>query len=492
MIALVLALALQDDVTFSRDVAPILHKHCAECHRPGEIGPFPLLGFEDAAKRAKHLAEVVSSGRMPPWRPEPQDHGFKDERRLSDAEKRAIARWAETGAKEGDPKAMPAPPTFRSGWTLGKPDLVLKMKKPFTVPATGRDIYRIFAIPIPIDEDKTVAAVEFHPGNPRVLHHALFFLDSLGQGRKRDVDGDGFTGFGGLGLLPTGSLGGWVPGVTPRFLPEGVGLFLKKGADLVMQVHYHPNGKEETDESELGVYFTKKPAEKIATGVAVVQRNLVIPAGEKRKRLTAQAQPLPADVDLIAVVPHMHVIGREIRAWAELPDGKTEQLIWIKDWDFNWQGSFQYRKALRLPKGTVVKLEAFFDNSEDNPQNPSSPPKVVRWGEQTTDEMCLVAMQFVADTPADTKLLQGMEGALLGAGLLGGGPGVLDMIENGFPIPERMKPLVGRFDKNQDGKIDNDEIDALPPALRDRIRALIPRKAPEEAPKETPKEAPND
>jgi hypothetical protein len=476
MIAALLALSLQADPDFSRDVAPILHRHCASCHRPGEIGPFPLLGYADAAKRAKHLAEVVSEGRMPPWKAEEQALGFKDERRLTDVEKRTLARWAESGAKEGDPKAAPAPPAFPQGWTLGQPDLVLKMTKPFPVPATGRDVYRVFAIPIPIDADKTVAAVEFRPGNPKVVHHALLFLDALGQARKKDVDGTGFGGFGGLGILPTGGLGGWVPGATPRFLPEGVGLYLRKGSDLVLQVHYHPSGKEETDQSQLGLYFTKKPAEKIATGLAISARGLYIPAGEKRKKVTAESPALPVDANLIGISPHMHMIGREMRVWAELPGGKTEQLIWIKDWDFNWQGSYQYAEAFRLPKGTVVKLEAFYDNSKDNPQNPSDPPKPVRWGEQTTDEMCLLGLQLTADSPADTRALSALRGSRLGAGLLGGAPGGLDMPEGGFPIPERAKALVGRYDANGDGKLDDEEIDEMPPVLRDRVRALVPKK----------------
>jgi hypothetical protein len=475
--ALLLALA-QDDVTFSRDVAPILHRHCAGCHRAGEIGPFPLLDYADAAKRAKHLVEVVSEGRMPPWKAEAQPHAFKDERRLTDVEKRTLARWAESGAREGDRKDLPAPPKFPEGWQLGKPDLVLKMTKPFAVPASGRDVYRVFCIPIPIDADRTVAAVEFRPGNPRVVHHALMFLDALGQARRKDADGAGFGGFGGLGILPTGGLGGWAPGTTPRFLPEGVGLYLRKGSDLVLQLHYHPTGKEETDQSQLGVYFTKKPAGTIATGIAVSSRGLLIPAGAKRHRVAAESQPLPVDANLIGISPHMHTVGREMRVWAELPGGKSEQLIWIKDWDFNWQGSYQYQKALRLPKGTVVKLEAFYDNSSDNPQNPNDPPKPVRWGEQTTDEMCLLGLQMTADSPADTKALAAMRGSRLGAGLLGGNQGALEMPEGGFPIPERAKPLVDRYDANQDGKLDDEEIDELPAFLRDRIRSLLPKKTP--------------
>lgn len=462
---MMILLALLQDLTYAKDVAPLLHKHCVVCHRPGEVGPFPLTSYADAAKRAKHLAEVTSEGRMPPWKAEPQAHAFKDERRMSAEEKAILRRWAETGAKEGE--NPPPAPSFPEGWRLGRPDLVLEMPKPFKVPAGGRDVYRCFVVPIPIDADKTVAAVEFKPGNPTVVHHALMFLDSLGQARKKDVDGTGFGGFGGLGILPTGGLGGWVPGATPRFLPEGTGMYLKKGSDLVLQIHYHPSGKEEEDRSRLGLYFTKAPAERIVTGVAVSSRGLYIPAGAKRHKVTAESPPLPVDANLIGISPHMHTVGREMRVWAELPGGASEALIWIKDWDFNWQGSYAYEKAVRLPKGTVVKLEAFYDNSADNPQNPSNPPKPVRWGEQTTDEMCLLGLQMTTDTPAELRELTKMKGSRLGAGLLGGAP---DGPGGPVPIPERWKSLLERWDADRDGALDEEEVDAMPAALRDRIR----------------------
>lgn len=465
---MMLLLALLQDVTYAKDVAPLLHKHCVACHRPGEIGPFPLTSYKDAAKRAKHLVEATSDGRMPPWKAEPQAHAFKDERRMSADEKAILRRWAESGAREGG--NPPPPPTFASGWALGTPDLVLSMAKPFKIPASGRDVYRCFVVPIPIDADRTVAAVEFKPGNPVVVHHALMFLDALGQARKKDVEGNGFGGFGGLGILPTGGLGAWVPGATPRFLPEGTGMYLRKGSDLVLQVHYHPSGKEEEDQSKLGIWFTKGPAEKIVTGVALSSRGLYIPAGAKRHKAVAESQPLPVDANLIGIAPHMHMVGREMRVWAELPGGTSEALIHIKDWDFNWQGSYQYEKAIRLPKGTVVKLEAFYDNSAENPQNPSSPPKAVRWGEQTTDEMCLLGLQMTTDTPADLKELGKMRGSRLGAGLLGGTPGAPEGTSGPVPIPERWKPLLDRYDANKDGRLDDEEIDDLPPALRERIR----------------------
>ena len=277
---------------------------------------------------------------------------------------------------------MPPPPKFTDGWKLGEPDLVVKMPEPFTLAADGRDVLQCFVIPLPLDADKTVAAWEFRPGNRRVVHHSLLFLDSSGQARKKDAaePGPGYRTFGGPGILPTGGLGGWVPGAEPQQLPEGVGKLVRKGADLVLQIHYHPNGKEEADQSQVGIWFTKKPAERQPGAVALRSRNLYIPAGKKEHLVTTEINPLPCDVEALSIFPHMHYLGRSMKVDAHTPDGKVIPLIWIKDWDFNWQGSYQFKEPVKLPKGTVIKLEALYDNSEGNPHNPSSPPKDVALG----------------------------------------------------------------------------------------------------------------
>jgi hypothetical protein len=402
LLAIECARADAGEVSYSKDVAPILWKKCVECHRPGEVGPFSLLTYDDAAKRADFLAEVTAAHRMPPWKPVEGYGEFLDERRLSPAEIKTLDAWAHSGAKQGDPDDLPTPPVFHDGWQLGKPDLVLKMSDAIEIPAAGPDVYRCFVLPFDVDTDRVVGGVEFHPGNRRVLHHALFYLDNTGKARKRDEadPGPGYQSFGGIGFAPSGGLGGWAPGANPRRFPPGMAYLLKRNSDLVLQVHYHPDGKPETDQSELAIYFAKPPVSKIVASFPVANFDIHIPPGDANYRLEGSFT-LPADIEAVGVTPHMHYLGRDMQLSAELPDGKTIPLIRIDDWDFNWQGQYMYRRSLLLPKGTQIKLTAGYDNSPANPHNPRSPPKDVGYGEQTTDEMCFCWVNFVAKSRED-------------------------------------------------------------------------------------------
>jgi hypothetical protein len=374
------------------------------------------------------------------------------------------------------------------------------MPEPFTVPADGRDIYRCFVMPIPLSESKTVAAVEFRPGNRSVVHHALLFLDANGVARKKDEAeaGLGYSSFGGPGFLPTGGLGGWAPGSMPRRLPEGTGKYLRRGSDLVLQIHYHPDGKIETDRSSVGIYFTEKPATTLVGGLAVRSRSLNIPAGARHYQVTAESEVLPVDVNVLGVGPHMHLLGRKMKVTAETPDGRVVPLVWIKDWDFNWQGQYAFVEPLRLPKGSIVRVEAEYDNSVDNPHNPNSPPKPVHWGEQTTDEMCLLGVQLTTDSMADLRAVTGLKSARLGGALVGGvdendldgltGKGskgaktdrldalVDAVLENGFDIPAAARDGMKLFDSDSDGRISRREFDAIPPAVQQLIRESVREK----------------
>lgn len=433
-----------EEITFTQHVAPILNKHCVTCHRPGEVGPFPLLSYRDAAKRADFIKDITASRRMPPWKPAHGFGEFLDERRMSDAEIKTLADWAGSGAKEGDPKHLPPAPRFTDGWQLGQPDLVIKMPQPFKIHATGRDIQQCFVIPVPLDEGKFVSAIEFRPGNRAVTHHAIFYLDDTGTARRKEAaakgDQPGYPTFGGPGFLPTGGLGAWAPGSIPRFLPDGVGKFIKKGSDLVMQIHYHPTGKEEVDQSSLGIYFAKKPAERTIAGIGLRSSLFIIPPGAKRYKLSADSDPLPCDVEVYGIGAHMHLIGREVKVVAVTPEKKEVPMLWIKDWDFNWQGGYAYKEPLKLPQGTVIKMEAFYDNSKDNPFQPSNPPRPVTWGEQTTDEMCLCGISVLVKNREDLVKITSIRGARLGI-ILGGGVMPSDLPpEPGKPAMPKPKP----------------------------------------------------
>lgn len=393
-----------ETITWARHVAPILAANCVECHRAGAIAPFSLETFALAAKRARTVAEVTESRYMPPWHATPGFGHFADERRLSEREIDLLARWARAGAPEGDPAEAPPAPAFPSSWPLGEPDLVFQMPQDFEVPASGPDIYRAFVLDKKIPDDSYVVAIDFRPGEPTVVHHALVYLDGNGVARRleKQAGGNGYPAFGGPHFVPAGSLSGWAPGAQPAFLPDGYGRAVKKDQDVVVQMHYHPSGKAERDRSSLAVYLAKKPIQKVVAWLPLWNENIRILPDESRY-LRHAAVTLPCDITVIGVVPHMHLIGREMKVEATGPAGEKIPLVWVQDWDFRWQGQYTYAEPLRLPAGTRITLEARYDNSKDNPQNPSVPPREVEFGEQTTDEMCLCFVTYAVDRPDDLK-----------------------------------------------------------------------------------------
>jgi hypothetical protein len=394
-------------ITFTHDIAPIVYADCVSCHRPGQVAPFSLMSYNDLKKRADQIVTVTQSRYMPPWKPEPGYGDFIGERRLTDQQIQLISDWKDSGAVEGDAKDLPPMPTFPDGWMLGKPDLIVSMAKPFTLAADGdhgRDVYRCFVIPLNFTENKYVTAVEFHPGNTKIVHHSIFFLDTNGIAAKKEqenTDGQiGYSTFGGPGFTPTGGLGGWAPGAIPTPLPDGWARMLRKGSDLVIQLHLHPDGKVETEQSSLGIYFAKEKPDRIVAGAAVRNFLINIPPGDSDYVVTAQLK-VPVDVDLVGVTPHAHLICKDMQGNATLPDGKKIPLIWIKDWDFNWQGQYMYKTPIRLPAGTVIDMKYTYDNSDANFRNPNNPPKRVHFGEQTTDEMAFLFLQFSPVNRAD-------------------------------------------------------------------------------------------
>lgn len=387
-------------VTFTKDVAPILYENCVSCHRPGEVAPFSLLTYTDARRHAKEIAQLTHDRQMPPWKAAEGFGDFVGVRRIADQQIETIQQWVKDGKPEGNPAELPTAPKFTDGWTLGEPDLVVKMPEPFTLRADGPDDYRVFVIPLNLKEDKYVTAVDYRPGNRKIVHHSLFYLDTSGRARELEAESDdhqpGYFRVGSPGFRPTGGLGGWAPGVTAHLLPDGVGRPVKAGSDLILHTHFHPSGKIEKEQSVVGLYFAKAPPQKLLMSIPRSTREIDIAPGEKSYRIENEFT-LPAAVDLQGIIPHAHLLCRQIKVTATLPDGTVEPLIWIKDWDWNWQEQYQYVKPLHVPRGTEVRQEFVYDNSSDNPHNPNTPPKRVRYGEQTGDEMSLVFYQILID-----------------------------------------------------------------------------------------------
>jgi peroxiredoxin len=401
-------------VEYHRDIVPILQKHCQECHRPGGVGPFSLLTYRQARTWAEDLKGYTKDRRMPPWKPV-DGPGFRGERRLSDAEVATLAAWVDGGTVEGDPKTAPKPREFVDGWQLGKPDLVLTMPE-FELAATGGDHFRAFVLPTELTEDKHVTAIEVHPGNPRIVHHAVILLDPGQRGRKQQEAqkvrderrkpadrGAGYESAMALELLPSTLLGPWpligvwTPGQVPGHLPEGTGYFVPKGSDLILQIHYHRSGRVEKDRTSIGLYFAKKPEVRRVEGFSFPGRMLFVPAGSERFKVYGHAYA-PQDMVLHSAFPHMHLIGKEMKVTMTLPDGgATTTLIHIKDWDFNWQETYFFQKPIMVPMGTRFDLEAVYDNSAKNPANPFNPPRTIFTGLETTDEMCAILFDATSD-----------------------------------------------------------------------------------------------
>ncbi|WP_165071533.1 redoxin domain-containing protein [Paludisphaera rhizosphaerae] len=396
--------------TYTKDVAAILQNNCRECHRKDQLGPFALDTYEQARKRADDLADVVADRRMPPWKAAPGvGPKFQHDRSLSPIEVETIAAWAEADAPEGDPKDLPAPRIFPEDWAIeGGPDLVLDIGTDFPIPASGPDVYRCFVIKTNLPQDVYVNGIEYKAGNPRVVHHVLGYVDVSGEARKLDEkeEGPGYTNFSGPGVEVNGDLGGWAPGAFPSILADGVGRSLPKGADVILQVHYHPDGKPETDRTRIALKFARKPVHQTLHWNGAFGWNLDLPPGESNIEVRGK-WTVPVDVEARAVAPHMHLLGKNMHMFATFPDGRTQDLIRIDDWDFNWQTQYFFEEPVDLPKGSIVQVVAHFDNSSSNPRNPNAAkPQRVKWGEATTDEMCI---GFIAVTKKGQDLTKAGE-----------------------------------------------------------------------------------
>jgi hypothetical protein len=387
--------------TYAEHIAPLLQKHCVECHRPGVGAPFDLLTYTDASKRARTIMKVVDSGRMPPWKPERGHTPLVGERGMTDDEKATLRAWVDAGTPEGDPALTPPNPVFpASGWRLGTPDLVVQMDSGYDVPAEGPDEYRNFVIPLPdVPPGTWIRGVEYRASAPSVVHHCLIDLDYDGRGRMLD-ERDEEIGFEALDqIFEDTRIAAYAVGSLPYMLPDGIAYELKPGADLILETHFHPSGKAEREQTTVAFYFTNQPPTKDVVSLQMpptfgMTTGLVIPAGDPHYELHHQ-YVLSHDVRPQVIFPHAHMVCREMKSVAKFPDGEEQVLIWIKDWDFAWQELYRFADPPLLPAGTLIDMTWVFDNSEGNPANPNSPPKEVIWGHQTTDEMASLSLTVV-------------------------------------------------------------------------------------------------
>lgn len=393
--------------TFDRDIAPIVDAHCGECHHSGGAGPFALLTYEDVKKHASQVADVTSRRYMPPWQPEPGYGRFAGERRLSDEQIATIGQWVKAGAPQGNPADRPPIPTFTAGWHLGHPDLVVTLPQPYALQPegdAGRDVYRNFVIPIHLDAPRYVRAVELHPGNPQCVHHGFAMFDRTRESRRLDEQ-DAIPGFAGMdsgpgAQSPGGQFLSWQPGKVPVPGDPDTAWRLEPGTDLVIQLHMRPTGKIEMVQPSVGIYFSSTVPTRQAFKLRLASLLIDIPPGAKDYAVEDNYR-LPVDVELREVLPHAHYLANDIRGWATLPDGTRKELLWIKHWDFNWQGEYRYAEPIFLPRGTVLSMRMTYDNSADNPRNPNRPPKRVTYGPQTSDEMAELWFQVVPSRRED-------------------------------------------------------------------------------------------
>jgi peroxiredoxin len=362
------------EVTYSNQIARLFQDRCVECHRPGEIGPFSLTSYDEAVGWGETIREVVNQGRMPPWFADPAIGHFENDARMTDDEKLLVRQWVDAGCPEGDPEQLPEPRKFADGWNIPEPQLVLKMAdKPFLVPAEGVVDYKHFTVDPGFTEDKWMIACEARPGNRSVVHHILVFLQSPG---------------GEIELLRGSLLAAYAPGSPPRATDPGMAKRIPAGSKIIFQMHYTPNGRPQEDLSTLGLSFCdKSKVKQVVESGWVINVAFAIPPGNPDYKVVAK-HTFEEDRLLLGLTPHMHVRGKSFQYEAIFPDGSKEMLLSVPRWDFNWQIDYLLAKPKLMPKGTVLRCEAHYDNSADSPTNPDA-TKWVTFGEQTWDEMMI-------------------------------------------------------------------------------------------------------
>ncbi len=378
LIGRVARVAPHGDVTYNKHIARLLAKHCVECHRPGEVAPFPLLEFEEVSGWAAMIREVIDEARMPPWFANPEVGHFANDARLSDEEKALFGQWVDNGCPQGDPRDLPPPPSFTTGWQMGEPDQVIYMRdQPYTVPADGVVEYQYFLVDPEFSEDKWVQAAEARPGNRAVVHHMIAFVQPPPRREKVALD-----------FRRGGGLVSYTPGDGARLYPPGVAAYVPAGSKLIFQLHYTPNGTTQEDRSYIGLKFADPTTVKRRArgGAAANQRFTIQPNAEDQQVVAIHT--FDRDTLLATMLPHMHLRGKSFCYVAKFPNGTRETLLDVPRYDFNWQLRYELAEPKLMPRGTVLECTAHFDNSEHNLANPD-PKSTVRWGDQAFEEMMI-------------------------------------------------------------------------------------------------------
>jgi hypothetical protein len=405
--------------TFTKDVAPILQQHCVTCHRPGEAAPFSMLTYEETRPWAAVMKMVVSQKIMPPWFADPKFGHFANQRSLSAEEIRTLVNWVNEGAQKGSSEDMPTPAqSFVVGWGIPSPDMVFQLPKPFSVPAAGVMDYQYVIIPTGFTEDKWVQMLEVRPTDRAVVHHIIAYLREPGSNYFKDqkpgvffiappaktdekVDAS---------ALPSDFLVGYAPGQPAEILHAGEGKLIKAGSDIVFEVHYTPNGTATTDQTKLGLVFTKEPPKERVLTLSASNGTFKIPPGDPDYVVNATFNVLK-DVKLVGLHPHMHSRGKAFEYRLVFPDGRKETILSVPAYNWHWQLWYNLAEPIDLPQGTKIECTAHFDNSPNNPENPD-PTKAVIWGQQSWDEMMVGFFNLKFDAKMPAKELTAQEGAI--------------------------------------------------------------------------------
>jgi peroxiredoxin len=372
----------RSQVTYAADVASILHSKCATCHRPGQVAPFSLLTFEQARRWSTSIAEVIADGRMPPWHADPKYGHFSNTRGLTDNERSLLTAWVEQGAPPGNLSQAPPLPKFPQGWSIGTPDLVFELPESFTIPAEGTLPIQHFRMKTELKEDIWIQAAEARPSDRAVVHHIFVYMETYREGPTRTHKNKVF-------------LTAYTPGDVPSIFPPGVAKKIPAGADLAFEIHYTPLGKVRHDRTSVGVIISKQPPSHLAMTRGLPQRNLSIPPGAA-DHVEYSDWKTRNDVQLLSLMPHMHLRGKSFTYTAHYPDGRSETLLSVPNYDFNWQNVYRLAEPKHIPKGTTILCEAHYDNSAANLANPD-PTRTVEWGEQTWDEMLIGYIDYIDD-----------------------------------------------------------------------------------------------